>query len=311
MLYLSQLLNRTVYAQGKPFGKIVDMAVFENRPHPPISKIEIKTKKELLTVSPHALAVENNRLVVKTQQMPMLPYDANDFYLSEDLLDKQVIDVDGKKLVRVNDVLLEAEGELKVVGIDVGIGGILRRLGIALNVPTRVLPWTMIEAFDYHTGSVKLKLKQNNLNALNPAVLADILEEAGSQERLGIVTALDPKHAARAIEETNDQTQISILGQLPQTRFKEIINKMHLSEIADVFHYLNPLKTKDIKMTLSEDKNNRLAKLLHFSDNVAGGLMNISFLRIDAGKTVKETIKMLLIDKIIPEGIVVTNGNEK
>src|SRR6266550_6975257 len=130
MLYLSQLLNKPIYSEGKTFGKIADMAIFENRPNPPVSKLEIRVGKKKITIPPQAVALKNNRLVLKRGQIPHMPFDNKDFYLAGDLLDKQVIDIDGRRLVRVNDVLLEDEGELKVVGIDVGTAGILRRLGM-------------------------------------------------------------------------------------------------------------------------------------------------------------------------------------
>ncbi|MDE2026242.1 MAG: PRC-barrel domain-containing protein, partial [Patescibacteria group bacterium] len=128
MVYLSQLLGKTVYYQRKPYGKLADLAIFTNSDKPHIAKFEIKKGNKKLTVSPNAITFDKNLLTLTTQQIPLLPYDHNDFYLNEDLLDKQVIDIDGRRLVRVNDVALEQNGQLKVVGIDVGFPGIMRRL---------------------------------------------------------------------------------------------------------------------------------------------------------------------------------------
>src|SRR5438105_2545927 len=130
MIFLSQLLNKPVFYEGKEIGKMVDMAVFENRSHPPVSKYEIKTAKKKITVSPKAVAFKDNRFTLLTHDIPLLPYDNKDFYLQEDLMDKQVIDTTGKRLVRVNDVVLDDGDEFKVIGIDVGRGGLFRRLGL-------------------------------------------------------------------------------------------------------------------------------------------------------------------------------------
>lgn len=312
MTYLSQIIGKTVYYQDQPFGKIVDMAVFENRPHPPVSKVEIKRGKKKLTLAPTALHFENGKFTLISQHTPLLPYDHKDFYLAEDLLDKQVIDIDGKRLVRVNDVIIDMETEIKVEGIDVGFAGILRRLGIGpFMIKSRVIPWEFIQAFDYQTGNVQIKLAQSKLNSLHPSELADILEDAGSRERLGIVAALDAKKAARAIEETNNQTQISILEELPATGFKEILNKMHAAELADVFRYLNPLRKKEIQSVIGEEMSARVKKLLKFSSNTAGGLMHPTFFAVDKNTTVKETIKKLNERDSAPGSIVVTNGNSK
>jgi len=301
-----------VFFQNKPFGKIIDMAIFENRPHPPVSKIEIKKGNKKLTVAPSALKFENNRFTFASAHIPLLPYDHKDFYLAEDLLDKQVIDIDGRRLVRVNDIIIDLDGELKVEGIDVGFGGILRRLGISqVLIKSRIIPWQYIQAFDYQTGNIQIKFAQNKLNALHPSELADILEGAGTKERMGIVAALDAKKAARAIEETNNKTQISILEELPARGFKEILKKMHTSELADVFRYLNPLKSKEIQSAIGDEKAKRIKKLMKFPSDTAGGLMHPSFFSVEKHMTVKEVMKMLHERESAPGSIVVTNGNGK
>lgn len=314
MLYLSQLLNKTLYYQKKSFGKIVDMAVSENRPVPPVSKIVVRNSgKKKITIPPSAIMVENNKLVLKTQDLPFLPYDEKDFYLREDLLDKQVIDMDGRRLVRVNDVLLESNGEIKVVGIDVGLSGVFRRLGLGrvISTKTKILPWAIIEAFDYQTGSIKIKLTQNKLNSFHPSEIADILEQVGTKERLGLVEVLDAKKAARTIEELDNQTQMSILEQLAPHPLQEIVNKMKLSEIADVFYKLNPLRTKEISNVLGQEKARNVERLSRFSDDVAGGLMDPYFHQELGTKTVKELLTSLQEQAIRPEAIVVTDETDK
>jgi len=285
------------------------MAIFANRPHPPISKIEIMRNNKKLTISPQALLITPLRIELASHQVPFLPYDHKDFYLGEDLLDKQVIDMDGKRLVRVNDVLLDNVGELKVVGIEVGAVGLFRRLGLSfIPFAPKIIPWQYIEAFDYQTGNVQIKLTQSKLNSLHPSELADILEDVGIKERLGIVAALDAKKAARAIEEANDQTQISILEELPVSGFKDVLNKMHTAELVDILHFLNPLKNKEIQEALGMEKAQRIKKLLFFSSDTAGGLMHPSFLSFDGEKTVKEVTKALSYDEYVPETILITNG---
>lgn len=312
MIYLSQLLNKPIYQNGKPFGKIVDLAIFENRPNPPVSKVEIKHGTEKLTVSPQALTLMNNHISLPAQHIPMLPYDHKDFYLVEDLLDKQVIDTDGRRLVRVNDVILEKNGEFKVVGIDIGFAGVLRRLGLGMFAhQTTVLPWNVIEAFDYQTGDVRIKIKQSSLNTLHPADLANILEDAGTKERIGIVEALDAKQAARALEEADEETQVSILENLKPETIKDVVNKMHIAEIADVFKDLNPSKAKEVQNALGTERTQKVTKLLSFSDDVAGGMMHLGFFQAESSKTVKEVIKEMENQANVPETIIVTNEGGK
>ncbi len=313
MMYLSQLLNKNVYFKNKVFGKILDAAIIETYPLPPLSKIVIKKGGKKITISPDVINFAQKYPFLKSVHIPLLPYDENDFYLKEDLLDKQVIDIDGKRLVRVNDIMIEENGKLKVVGIDVGFSGIFRRLGLGtiVKVPTRILPWQMIEAFDYGAGTVKIKLTQDRLNTLHPAELADILEEVGTKERLGILEVLNPDTAVKAIEEANTETQEAILEQLPFSPLKTVVNKMHLSEIADIFYKINPLRIAEILRLLGREKAKTVERLLNFGTNSAGGIMTLDYYSSDENKTVKEVMSDLETKSSKPEAIIVTNGNGK
>lgn len=313
MIYISQLLNKNVYYQNSYFGKIIDMAVSEKRPIPPVSKVVVKINGKKTTLPTSAFSFEKDKVILKTREVPFLPYDENDFYLSEDLLDKQVIDVNGKRLVRVNDVVMESNGQLKVVGIDVGFSGVLRRLGIPNSMlsKTKTLPWALIEAFDYQTGEIKILLKEDRLNTFHPSELADILEETGTKERIGIVEQLDAQKAAMTIEEANTQTQLSILEQLSQTHLKNITSKMLASEIADVFYKINPLRLKDILGFIGQEKAQNVQKLLMYDEDTAGGIMRTFFYQTTGTKTVKETLHDFSNQKIQPEAIVITNENGK
>lgn len=313
MIYLSQLLQKRVYYHDKPIGKILDIAVIENRPSPPISKILIIKNGKKVTLPPSVFDFYGDRLILKTQDVPHLPYDSNDFYLSENMLDKQVIDVDGRRVVRVNDILLQNNEEITAIGIDIGFAGILRRLGIPgiFKVKTRTLPWTIIEAFDYTSGNVKLRLTQERLNKFHPTEIADILEEVGAKERIGIMGVLDAQKAAAAIEEADNQTQKSIFEELSINNLKTIVNKMRLSELADILYNLNPLRASEIKNVLGNEKAQRVEKLLSFPEDVAGGLMNPSYYHIDGNITVKELFSDLSNKSLKPEAIIVTNGNER
>lgn len=315
MVYLSQLLNRDISFQDKKVGTVIDLGVMENRPTPPISRIVVRQDKRKITLSPSAVTFKNNKFTLNTPNIPFLPYDEKDFFLSEDLLDKQVIDVDGRRVVRVNDVLLENNGELKVMGIDVGPWGILRRLGadkfFPLPLKSKTLPWSLIQAFDYQTGAIQLRISQNRLNTFHPAEIAEILEDVGTKERLGIVNVLDAQKAAIAIETADSETQVSILEALSPIHLKDIVNKMLVSELADIFYRLNHLRTREIAKLLGSEKIDSVKTLTKFSDDVAGGLMRLSYFQVNSEKTVKEVHQLLNQEQIRPEAIVVTNGNER
>jgi CBS domain-containing protein len=313
MIYLSQLLNQKVYYDRKSLGKMVDFAVLESTPNPSVSKIVLKKDGKKLTISPSFLSFKRTCAVLTDAKAPLLPFDERDFYLNEDLLDKQVIDVDGKRLVRVNDIMFENNGELKVIGIDIGAAGIIRRLGLSkiFQINPKILPWQMIEAFDYQTGNVKISLTKNRLDTIHPSELADILEDLGSKERRGVVESLEAKKAAMAIEEVDFRTRDAILEEISSSALGRVVKKMHSTKIASLFYRLNPLRIKEILNLVGEEKALRVERLLDFSNDQAGGVMRTNFISLDGVTTVKEVFGILYKAPSKPEGMVITNGNQK
>ena len=313
MIYLSQLLNKKVYYEHKLFGEMVDFAVLESTPNPSISKVVIKKNGTKLTISPSFLSMKRNGAILTDVKAPLLPFDERDFYLNEDLLDKQVIDVDGKRLVRVNDIVFESSAELKVIGIDIGAAGIIRRLGLSkvFHIEPKILPWQMIEAFDYQTGNVKISLTQNRLDTMHPSELADILEDLGSKERRGVVESLESRKAAMAIEEVNFRTRDAILEEVSNSVLGKIVRRMHVTKIANLFYRLNPLKIKEILNLVGEERAQSVERLLDFSNDQAGGVMRTTFISLDGATTIKELFGILYKSPTKPEGIVVTNGDQK
>lgn len=312
MPYLSQLLGRKVYFKNKLFGRIEDMAILNSGAQPPISKIEIRNGNKKITIPPQALAFEGKIIYLITPDIPQLPFDHADFYLAEDLLDKQIIDINGKRIVRVNDIAIERNGEFKVTGIDIGFDGILRRIGLSkLSVHQEILPWRFIEAFDYDTGNVKIKLTENKLSDLHPSEIVDILEDVGNNERLGILSTLDDNKAAMVIEEADEETQLSILESLAPLKLKNIINKIHVRELANVFNYIHPLRSESIRGALDKDRLQRIKTLSSFPAGVAGSMMHAVFQSADSSLTVNQLLEKLSEIKPTPETIIVTNGNSK
>lgn len=312
MTFLSQLVKKPVFVHDAKFATLIDFGLPAQLQSPEVSTLLLKNKSGKFAV-PITQAKYKEGKISLTKNYTSIPYNPDDFYLVEDLLDKQVIDVTGKRMVRVNDVLLKENGGLKVTSIDVSFAGILRRLGMSNFNPlkTVTLPWSAVEAFDYETGDIRIKLGKSNLNLLHPAELADILEDAGTKEREGIVEALDVDRAADAIEEANSETQEALLEQLPTEQLKKILAQMKSSEIADIADDVNPETFKLIFKLLSSEKAKRVEKLMLFPDDVAGGLMQVTFYKVRGEKTIVETLGELSKRKEQPEAIIVIDNDDK
>jgi Mg/Co/Ni transporter MgtE len=141
--------------------------------------------------------------------------------------------------------------------------------------------------------------------------LADILEDLGTKERQGVVKSLEAKKAARAIERAEENTKEAILEELSQSALKNIVGKMHVASIANVFYKLNPLKTREMVNLMDKEKAGRVESLLDFKSYTAGGAMRTGFISLDGNTTVKETFNVLYKLTPKPEAIIVTNGNSK
>lgn len=313
MIFLSQVIRKPLYLDDKPYAKVLDFGLPSSLHSPSVKTILLKKGKEKFAVAFDDVLLQEGKFYLKNEKYSPITYNPDDFYLAEDLLDKQVIDITGKRMVRVNDVLLKENGELKVSGIDVSFAGILRRLGFgsANPLPTVTIPWSAVEAFDYQTGDIRIKLGKSNLNTLHPAELADILEEVGTKEREGIVEVLDADAAADAIEEANEETQEAILEQLPSDQLKKIVEKMPLSEIADVVDDVNPQTVKRIFKLLGSEQAKHVQKLMLFPDDSAGGLMHIAFYKVTEDKTIGEVLGELSKLQVQPEALVVVDSDNK
>src|SRR5581483_10967881 len=218
--------------------------------------------------------------------------------LERDLLDQQIIDVHGRKVVRVNDVDLHPETDnghvrLKVASVDVGARGAMRRLlkGVlpmnalrpALQrIPPRAIPWEFVDLIETDPARrVKLKISHERLAKLHPADIADIIEELAPSERQAVFQSLDEEVAAGALEEVRPKVQKSIVEALDSERAAEIVEEMNPNAAAD----LPDERTTEILQEMEPEERNEVAELLEFRENTAAGRMNTEYLSIDSDST--------------------------
>jgi Mg/Co/Ni transporter MgtE len=232
------------------------------------------------------------------------------FLLERDLLDQQIIDVHGRKVVRVNDVDLHSETTnglviLKVASVDVGVRGAVRRLlkGIvpmsALNLvlhklPPRLIPWEFVDLIETDPARrVKLKISHDRLAKLHPADIADIIEELTPSERQAVFQSLDEEVAAGALEEVRPKVQKSIVESLDSGRAAEIVEEMNPDAAADLLADLPEERTSEILQEMEPEERDEMAELLEFRENTAAGRMNTEYLALDSKASVDDAIETL------------------
>jgi magnesium transporter len=233
------------------------------------------------------------------------------FLLERDLLDQQVIDINGRKVVRVNDVDLQMDAPkeagqtrpvLRVISVDVGARGAIRRLlrGIAPKaalqlllgrIPPRSIPWNFVDVIETDPARrVKLKISHEGLAKLHPADIADIVEELAPDERKAVFQTLDEDVAAEALEEVEPRVQKSIVESLDSERAAEIVEEMDPDAAADLLGELTEDRTEQILVQMEPEVQQDVVELLEHKEQTAAGRMTTEFLALPMSATVQNAI---------------------
>ena len=230
--------------------------------------------------------------------------------LSRDLLDQQVIDVFGRKVVRVNDLdlsqeLIENRPVLRVGSVDVGPRGAVRRLlkgvvpivalrALLRQIPPRSIPWDFVDLIETDPARrVKLKISHDRLAKLHPADIADIVEDLAPDEREAVFETLDEDVAAGALEEVEPKVQKAIVESLDSDRAAEIVEEMEPDAAADLLADLPEERTSEILLEMQPEERKEMVELLEFKENTAAGKMNPEFLAVHVAATVHDGIEAL------------------
>jgi magnesium transporter len=219
--------------------------------------------------------------------------------LTKDVLDKQLIDVDGKRVVRVNDVQLIEADKWRVTGADVTFRGFLRRLlptGLyGNNVAVEVIDWKDVGylATDTATATVQLKSSKNKLSRLHPVEIAQLAESLSPVHRTEIVESLDDETAADTLEEMSTENQARILEEMDEERAADILEEMSPDDAVDVLGEMNEEKAQELFNLMEDDEKAEVAELMPFDKDTAGGLMTTEFVVFPRDLTVSQAISRL------------------
>jgi magnesium transporter len=244
--------------------------------------------------------------------------DDNYILLKEDLLDRQIIDVHGRKVVRVNDVDLQwfaPEGadaastggaeDLRVREVEVGLRGAVRRLlqgtlpkptidSLARRFPARVIPWEFVDMIEVDPARrVKLNIEHERLAQLHPSDIADILENLAPAEREAILTTLDEEVAAEALEEVEPKLQKSMVESLDSEVAAGIVEEMDPSAAADLLAELPEASSEAILEEMNPEERQEVEELLEFRENSAAGRMTTEYVAVPQTSTVGDAVRFL------------------
>ncbi len=302
--FFSQIQGRPIYdREGRQVGRLRDLAVRWEGGTPKITGIKYAKGvqqhipvEELQEVEPFGLVL---RRPFKGDELVRL--QADEFYMGKWLMDKQIIDIKGAKLVRVNDIKIfwiEA-GDRKYmvpVAVDIGLRGLARRLGVEFLFKKReehFVWWQFIQHLEDKTASLKLTSERSQVDQLHPADLADIIEDLDYKKRTDFMEDLDKETAAEAVAEMELDTQIEIIEHMDSRQASVLLTEMPPDEAADLLGELPEAKSEELLKLMEPAEAEEMRELMGYEEGTAGALMTPEYIALSPEITAAEAFPFL------------------
>lgn len=304
--YFSKVMKKPILdATGKKIGRVMDMAVRWDDISPRV--VGIKYAKNVQKLIPISCIQNWNEegLTLKetftTEQL--IPLQQDETYVGKWILDKQIIDIKGSKLVRVNDIKLsivyhEENKTVILVAVDIGVRGLFRRIGMEKLVSRfdhKFLGWQYITPLQNKMDNLKIDVdfEHERLSQLHPADIADIIEEMDHRDRTNLINRLDPHMVADALAEADLETQVEIIERLDHEKASDILEEMPSDEAADILSELSTEKSEALLNLMEPEEAREVRDLMEYPEDTAGALMTTEYLSFPATMTVEEVLTHL------------------
>jgi len=310
MPYLSDLIGRPVAdVDGQVMGNVAEVLahIKTDIAHPRIIALVIKRRKQLIPISMEDVAVLIAPAVsLKKKRHHLLPYEPNaeDLYLVRDVLDKQIIDTNGIRVVRVNDLELVRVGDIYyVANVDISGAGLARRMGLSFlnrRLPPRtmrgslpgIISWEDVELFA-SDQPMRLKVPSEKLTELHPADLAEILSDLSRQEGRDFLETLDIETLADTLEEVEPDFQASLLEGMSDERVVDVLEEMEPDEAADLLAEFPEERSHELLELMEDEEAADVRKLLEYPEDSAGGIMTTAYIAVQQQMTVEEVLQVM------------------
>jgi magnesium transporter len=299
-------------AQGNVRGKLKDIAVATGAEAGRVAGLVLKTRQGLQIVpSNQVMETPSGTLELRSPSaLSPLKGDENYLFLQQDLIDRQIIDIHGRKVVRVNDVDLEWLGHgsvhlLRVSEVEVGLRGAVQRVfkgllprqaleALSRRFAAKGIPWQFVDVIEVDPARrVKLKIEHERLGEMHPSELAEILSDLPPAEREAIFTTLDEEVAAETLEEIEPKLQKSLLEGMDEERIADIVEEMDPGAAADLLGELSDERSEAILEEMEPDERHEVEELLEFHEDSAAGRMTTEFVSVDDAATVADAVQAL------------------
>ena len=305
MLYFSEIVGKKIYTEDNIYVGYLEDMIFLVAENPIVTKIVIKNQaKEKLIISTDYLQ-KINKIIRIEKEFLGTNLEENELYLVKNLLDKQIIDLKGNKVVRVNDVAMQDKEKLSIAGVDVGILGIFRRLRIGadnffkiasffnIKLASQFLSWADIQPLELIRGNVKLRKKEEKLEKIRPEDLADYLEKTNVINARKFLKILDTEKAAEVIGNLNINFQTALFKHFQIEKAAKLVSFLDPDEATDVLLTLSKKKRDEVMEKLSPQVKNKIIHLLELSNEPIGSLLTTEYLTVGPEDTVRHIVEKI------------------
>jgi magnesium transporter len=308
-IYFSKLLGAKLFGGADEFlGRLRDLVVDVGgqRPRVIAASISGAEGERLVDFEPCRIwRIEGRYSVIAAELRDAVLPSENLLYIKKHLLDKQIVDVDGRKLVRVNDLVLDSGvGGSYLVAVDVGLEGLFRRLGVAKPLsrllmafkkpmPSKLILWNEVEAVDFSSTLIKLSKAYSKLDGIHPSDLADILEELDHASRVALFNSLDEDRAADVLEELEPGAQVRLLENMSDEKAADVLEKMPADEVADFLDELKAEKAERLLAEMETESSTEVRSLMAYPDDTVGSMMSKDYVFFNQSMKVADAMAEL------------------
>lgn len=316
-VYLSSLLDKPVVDEsGARIGRLVEVVGRQENAYPQVTRFVVQPRRAGRRLSVAWELVREWKGGCATVsfppsgEFPDFSPEPTELLFRHHLLDRQIVDTLGAKVVRVNDLQMQVRlGRLWLVHVDVGFRGLLRRLGFedrvmravkwlfSYEMKDKMISWRVIQVLPVNVGpgeeEQRIIVPTADLSNLHPADLADIIEELGTREREAVFRALDTETAADVLEETEPQVQRTLIDAVSDEQAADILEAMSPSDATDLLQDLSEPEAEELLTSMEEEAAQDIRELLSHHERTAGGLMTTAFLALGPDTTAAEALSSL------------------
>jgi len=308
MVFLTEFLGAEVIdVHQRHVGRVRDLVVRQEEPYPVVTGLLVRGPDGFIPWSQvRTFAAREAALRVTSAEVEAGQPPPDEVWLSRDLLDKQIVDTDGRRVVRANDLQLnESNGQMLLVGADVGVRGLLRRLGVerlavslfrlfGRHLPLVIVGWNVVDPVgSLDSGALRLRISGRRIAKLHPADIADIVEELGAKDREAVFNVLTEEVAADTLEEMEREDQVSVIEHMDLERASDILEEMPPDEVADILGDLPRDRADEILGRMEKEEADDVQALLAYREHTAGGLMTTEFVAVSDQLTAQQCIATL------------------